>query len=182
MNRRLRVALAAVLLSGAGVSRAHAADGFYLGGGIGVATVRDNVNTETLDADDVAYKAFIGYRVNALPLIDLALEGAYTDFGRPSQTLSGQNVQFKLSGASAAGLLIVPLGPVDVYGKAGMMSWRSETGNGASTTGQSGTDPFYGVGVGFYFWKLGIRAEYERYQIKDVDRMQMLAVSALFQF
>jgi len=33
--------------------------------------------------------------------------------------------------------------------------------------------PFYGVGAAFYFWKIGIRAEYEQYKIKDVDRVQM---------
>ena len=29
---------------------------------------------------------------------------------------------------------------------------------------------------------LAFRAEYERFQIKEVDRVQMLSVSALFQF
>ena len=50
------------------------------------------------------------------------------------------------------------------------------------TTSRTGTDPFYGVGAGFYVWKIGIRAEYERYKIKDVDRVQMFSVNALFQF
>jgi len=40
----------------------------------------------------------------------------------------------------------------------------------------------YGVGGGFYVWKLGHRAEYERYKIKDLDRVQMSSVNALFQF
>ena len=53
-----------------------------------------------------------------------------TEFGNPSQVVAGQNIQFKLSGASIAGLLIVPLGPVDLFGKAGLMSWRSFTGRG----------------------------------------------------
>ena len=108
-----------------------------------------------------------------MPLIDLAIEAAYTDFGRPSQTIGGQNVQFKLTGPSLAGLLILPLGPLDLYAKGGVLSWRSELSNGTSMTSQSGTDPFYGAGVGFYLWKVGFRAEYERFQIKDVDRMQM---------
>lgn len=51
-----------------------------------------------------------------------------------------------------------------------------------STTGRSGTDAFYGAGIGFYLGVLAFRAEYERFQIKEVDRVQMLSVSALFQF
>ena len=182
MNRGLRAILAAVVLGGAGVTQLHAADGLYLGAGIGLATIKDQINTETLDADDVAFRGFVGWRFDDLPIIDLAVEAAYTDFGRPSQTLGGQHVQFKLTGPSLAGLLILPLGPLDLYAKGGVLSWRSERSIGASTASQSGSDPFYGAGVGFYLWKIGFRAEYERFQIKDVDRMQMLSLSALFQF
>ncbi len=182
MNHAMRNTLAAALLGSAGLSQVHAADGLYIGAGIGVATVKDEVNTGTLDSDDTSYKAFVGWRFDVIPLIDLAVEAAYTDFGRPSQTLAGQNVEFKLTGASLAGLLIFPLGPLDLYGKAGLMSWRSERSEGASSSSGSGSDPFYGAGVGFYIWKIAIRAEYERFQVKDVDRVDMLSVSALFQF
>jgi hypothetical protein len=179
MNPALRAAAVVAFLC---PTLGYAADGLYLGAGIGLATVKDEVNTETLDADDTAFRGFVGYRTNALPIVDLAIEGAYTDFGRPSQTLAGQTVQFKLSGASVAGLLILPLGPLDLYAKGGALSWRSERSNGTSIASQSGTDPFYGAGVGFYLWKVGVRAEYERFQIKDVDRLEMLSLSVLFQF
>jgi len=78
--------------------------------------------------------------------------------------------------------VILPLGPLDLYAKGGALSWRSERTSGASMASQSGSDPFYGAGVGFYLWKVGVRAEYERFQIKDVDRLEMLSVSVLFQF
>ena len=182
MNREMRAAVAAALLSGAGPASLYAADGPYLGAGIGLASVKEQVDTETLDAEDTAFRGFVGYRTNALPVVDLAIEGAYTDFGRPSQTLAGQNVQFKLSGASVAGLVILPLGPFDLYAKGGALSWRSERSNGASMASRSGSDPFYGAGIAFYLWKVGVRAEYERFQIKDVDRLQMLSLSVLFQF
>jgi len=45
-----------------------------------------------------------------------------------------------------------------------------------------GTDAFYGAGIGFSLWILAFRAEYERFQIKDVDRVQMLSLNVLFQF
>jgi hypothetical protein len=171
MNRILSVTLAAVLLSGLCISRADAAGGLYLGAGLGQSTIQDN--SVSLDASDTAYKAFVGYRFNLIPIIDLAVEGGYTDFGKPTQS----NVSFKLHGYDAAGLLIFPIGPIDLYGKVGMLSW---TASGGGTS--SGTDPFYGVGAGFNIWKIGIRAEYERYQIQNTDSVQLYSLSALFMF
>jgi len=172
-----KVILAAALAGGL-VSQADAASGLYLGAGLGQSSVKENTPAGTLDATDSAYKAFVGYRFNMIPIIDLAVEAGYTDFGKPSQTFSGTNVQFKLHGYNAAGLLIFPLGPFDVYGKVGMLHWTADA-TGAST---SGTDPYYGLGAAFYFWKIGVRAEAEQYKIKDTDRVLMYSVSALFQF
>jgi outer membrane immunogenic protein len=182
MNRTFASTLAAFLLTSLCVVPVQAADGLYIGAGIGKAGIKDNINTDTFDQDDAAYKAFIGWRFNALPALDFAIEGAYTDFGKPSQTLSGQRVERNLTGPSIAGLGILSLGPIDLYGKLGAIKWDMDTTSGGSTSNRSGTDGFYGLGVGFYLWKLGFRAEYERFQIKDVDRVDLLSVSALFQF
>jgi opacity protein-like surface antigen len=182
MNPRLAVAVAVLLVSSLWGSHLHAADGLYLGAGIGVASVKDQVNTETFDSDDASFKAFVGWRFDLVPVIDLTVEAAYTEFGRPSQRLSGQDVRVKLKGPSLAGLLIFPLGPVDLYGKAGVIEWKSERSVAGTTESSSGSDAFYGAGIGLSVWKIGFRAEYERFEIKDVDRVQMLSVSALFQF
>ena len=180
MNQRWPLIVAAALLT-LFVPQTNAAEGLYIGAGIGQAGIKDNINTETFDSDDAAYKAFIGWRFK-VPIVDLAVEGAYTDFGKPSQTLGSQRVETKLHGPSLAGLVILPLGPFDLYGKGGAINWSADTTIGGSTTSRSGTDTFYGVGVGFYIWKLGFRAEYERFQIKDVDRVDLFSLSALFQF
>jgi len=181
MKRNALTALAAVLF-GLSIPYAHAASGFYLGAGLGQATVKDDTPSGNFDASDAAFKAFVGYRLNVIPIIDLAAEGGYTDFGKPSQSVGGQNVVFKLHGLNAAGLLIFPFGPLDFYGKVGVLSWSLDSNPSGNTTSRSGTDPFYGVGVGFRFGKVGIRGEYEQYQIKDVDRVQMVSVSLLYQF
>lgn len=180
--------LAVAALAASGISRAHGADGLYLGAGLGAAAVRDSFDVSTFEAEDLAYKAFIGWRFDNLPLIDVAVEAAYTNFGKPSQVLApsagapAEDVEFKLHGPSAAGLLILPLGPLDLYAKGGVIKWRLDQTIGGSTTGRSGTDAFYGAGAGIYLWKLGFRVEYERYQIKDVDRVEMLSAGVLFQF
>jgi len=177
-----RVVLIGAMLGVVSALPARAADGIYLGAGVGESTVRDDTSSGSFDSTATGYKAFVGYRFNKIPIVDLAAEGGYVDFGKPSQTLGSQNADFKLHGGYLAGLLIFPLGPIDLYGKGGALSWKLESSVGGTTNSRSGTDPFYGAGVGFYLWKIGIRAEYERYQIKDVDRVQMISVSALFQF
>ena len=182
MLRKTLLIGAASLLAGISSPPADATGGLYLGGGVGAAKVRENVSGETLDAGDAGYKAFIGYRFDEVPIVDLALEGGYTDFGGPKKTIAGQDAKFKLHGAYAAGLLILPVGPIDLYGKGGVYNWSSDLSFGGTTASRSGSDPFYGVGVGFYLWKLGFRAEYERYQVKDVDRVEMFSVNVLFQF
>ena len=182
MKRKLSVTLSALLLSGLFISHADAAGGLYIGAGVGNTTIKDSTGGGNFDSSDTSYKAFVGYRFNLIPIIDLAVEGGYTDFGKPSQDFAGQKVDFKLHGADAAALLIFPLGPLDLYGKAGMLSWSADTSVGGTTSSKTGTDPFYGVGVGFFIWKIGIRAEAEQYKIKDIDRVQMYSVNALFQF
>jgi OOP family OmpA-OmpF porin len=177
-----RVVLLGAMLGVVSAVPVQAADGFYLGAGVGESTVREDTSSGSFDSTATGYKAFGGYRFNKIPIIDLAAEAGYIDFGKPSQTLGTQNAEFKLHGGYLAGLLIFPLGPLDFYGKGGALSWKLESSVGGTTNSRSGTDAFYGAGVGFYLWKIGIRAEYERFQIKEVDRVQMLSVSALFQF
>jgi len=179
MNRNWPVMVIAALLT-LFVARLHA-EGLYLGAAIGKAGIKDHISTETFDSDDAAYKAFVGWRFK-VPVVNFAIEGAYTDFGKPSQTLGTQKVETRLHGPSLAGLAILPLGPIDFYGKAGVLSWSADTTIGGATTGKSGTDAFYGAGIGLNLGPLGLRAEYERFQIKDVDRVDLLSVSALFQF
>ncbi len=182
MNRNSVVLTAAALMCSAAAFPARATGGLYLGAGVGEATVKEDTSAGNFDENATGYKAFIGYRFDKLPLVDLAAEGGYVDFGKPSKTFGAQNVQFKLHGGYAAGLVIFPLGPLDLYGKGGVISARTESSIGGATSSHTSSNGFYGVGAGFYVWKIGIRAEYERYQIKDVDRVQMLSVSALFQF
>jgi|SRR5262245_58108386 len=182
MTRKLWLIPAAALFCCLSTSPASAASGLYLGAGLGQSTVKDNTSSGNFDASDAAYKLFAGYRFNIIPIIDLAAEVGYTDFGKPSKDVGAQNVQFKLHGFDAAGLLIFPLGPIDFYGKVGIMSWSLDSTAAGTTSSTTGTDPFYGLGVGFYIWKIGIRAEFEQYKIKDVDRVQMYTLNALFQF
>ena len=138
MKQKWTPIVAAVLLS-LFVPQLHAAEGLYIGAAIGQAGIKDNINTESFDSDDAAYKAFIGWRFNVIPAFDLAIEGAYTDFGKPSQIVGTQRVERNLTGPSVAGLAILSLGPIDLYGKLGAINWSMDTTTGGSTSRRDGT-------------------------------------------
>jgi hypothetical protein len=177
--------LAAALLAVA--ASANADSGIYIGAGVGKSNISDDVNVPpvgniAVSAGDSAAKGFLGYRFTALPILDLAAELAYNDFGKPTQSTNGQSLQYKLNGASLAGLVIFPFGPIDLFGKFGAFKWNVErTVNGAGETHQ-GTSGFYGIGAGFRVGPLGLRAEFEQFRMMNIDSAQMVTVSALFQF
>ena len=57
--------------------------------------------------------------------------------GKPSQDVGGQHAEFKLHGAYAAGLLIFPLGPIDLYGKGGVIEAKTESNVGGMSASRS---------------------------------------------
>ncbi len=75
-------------------------EGLYIGGGIGQFNVQiDDLDetdeaVETLDDDDNAWKAFVGWRMNPY----FALELAYIDFGGPSDRFEGGGSERRLHG------------------------------------------------------------------------------------
>jgi hypothetical protein len=176
------------VLFAAPILAAAADGGVYLGAGVGRGRIQDetvdpaSATTVTFDSKDTAYKGFVGYRFGGLPLIDVALELGYTDFGNPAQTSLGQRLEYKLRGGTAAGLLIFPIGPIDLIGKAGAVRWSAEKNIGGTASSRTGTNAFGGVGVGMRVWRLGLRAEYEYFDVKYVKRAEMVSVSAIFQF
>ena len=171
------------------ISSAGAADsGFYLGVGYGKGQTRAETanpsGTGTLDFDVNAnsWRGFFGYRTRALPVLDLAGELGWIDYGNPTQVLAGHAVQYHVRGAQAAGLAIFPLGPLDLFGKAGGIAWSADKSVDGAGASSSGTNPFYGVGIGFHADKVGVRAEWERYNVSAVTRLQTYSLSVYFRF
>jgi hypothetical protein len=76
----------------------------------------------------------------------------------------------------------VGLGPVDLFGRVGGMNYKLEKNIGDVKNDFDGTAPVYGLGVWFTLFGVGIHAEYEKIDIKELDNAQMLSVSAFYQF
>lgn len=156
------------------------------------------------DCSTNGWKLYGGYKLTDM----FAVEGGYYSLGDAQETLNttdadGIEYDYKADGsASGLGLSAVASLPVvdnlEVFGKVGLMKWKSEgtltakgtAPNGATATKSSsteldGTSPLLGVGASYKFtdnW--GVRGEYERFKrtdIGDKDRnVDLLSVGATF--
>jgi OOP family OmpA-OmpF porin len=166
---------------------AAADSGFYLGVGAGGATLEANLGDTgipglpaSIDEDDTAVKVFAGYYFD-LPVVTLGVEGAYTDFGEPEIDVNLGQVTLETTGLAVWGTAAFGLGPVDVYGKAGFLSWDAEASLLGESASEDGTDPGYGVGVRFNISKIEVRGEYEMFDLDDAD-LSMLSLGVAFRF
>ena len=58
----------------------------------------------------------------------------------------------------------------------------STVGVGGFQQSDDGTDLAYGVGAQFRVWSLSLRAEYEKFDVDDVDDLNMVSVGFTFTF
>jgi hypothetical protein len=165
--------------------------GFYLGASITSAQIEvkhvyPDFGDMDFDEKDTGYKLFAGYRF----LDFLAVEGGYVDFGHPTySTVMGDmvlNTRFALDGWDACLIGILPIGPVDLFAKAGFFWWDSEfeaaIDNSSWRGLDSGADPVYGVGVALWLGQFSIRAEYEVFDISEADNVNQISLGVAYTF
>jgi hypothetical protein len=176
---RKAILFAAALLTAPVLPAVAADNGFYLGGSLGQANLQiddlsNGVATDDFDADDMGFKLIAGIR----PLDWLAVEAAYVNFGEPEDTVLGQRLEAEGDGISAFAVGFLPTGPVDLFAKVGLIAWDSKIGTAFD---DDGSDLAYGVGAQFRVLGLSIRAEYEKFEISDVD-LDMISVGLTYTF
>ena len=185
MNLRKCVLSIAVLAAGFSSLCAVADSGVYIGGGIGSAELKDSTgNPGGVDfkENDTAWKGFVGYNLDALPLLKFAAEIGYRDMGKPSGSFAGAPVEYKAHGLDYAVLGGVGLGPVDLMARFGGMKYKLQKNVGSVRNDYDGTAPVYGVGLWFTLFGVGVRAEYEKIDIDELDNAQMVSISAFYKF
>jgi opacity protein-like surface antigen len=172
--------LFAALLALPALPAAAADNGFYLGASVGQANLKiDDVTNDLFpdddfDGDDFSYKLIAGIR----PLDWLGVEAAYVNFGKPEDTVAGTKLKAKGDGISAFAVGFWATGPVDLFAKVGLVSWDSKI---SGTFDNDGSDLAYGVGAQFRVLSLSVRAEYEKFDISDVD-LDMISVGVTYTF
>jgi len=178
MNFR-KIRLALVCLTGLSLTTpavvyAGTDSGFYIGGGIG----STSVDQSNFDASDSSYKVFGGYNIGFIPLVDFALEASYVDFGKPATN----NASIDMNGVDAFGLAGLSLGPFGLFVKAGVIDWDLDATNSGTSTGESGSDPAYGLGARFSLGSIAIRVEYEVFDIDSDNDVSMTSASVVYTF
>ena len=160
-------------------SAASAADnGIYFGASIGQANVDidQGVSPIDVDGDDTGYKFIVGVR----PLNWLAVEASYVDFGR----VDNGPLSVEGDGISAFVMGMATLGPIDLFAKGGLINFDSSVAlrGFGSLRNDDGTDMAYGVGLQFQLLSLGVRAEYEVFDIDNTDDVNMLSIGVTYTF
>lgn len=171
----LALALAAAILSPAALAGGES--GLYLGGSIGTTDVSDD--DVDLDDSDTGYKIFGGYNFGMVPLVNLAAELNYIDFG----TFEGDfaDLSLDVSAWTLSALVGVDLGPVGLFAKAGYFAWDSDVDSNLGDLSDDGTDPAYGIGAKFQLGSIAVRAEYEVYDLDGTD-LDFYSVGAAYTF
>lgn len=169
--------LFAAVPAGAQMTAGGAVPNVYLGAGAGVADFEDNVEAEDLgdvelDDDSTAFKLFGGYR--ATP--NFGIEGGYRNFGEADA--GPFSVETEGLDVSAVGFL--PIGPVDLLAKGGVIFWDTDGGGGIP--GDDGEDLMYGVGGQLNLGSLFLRLESEWFDIDFPDDTQMITGSVGLSF
>jgi OOP family OmpA-OmpF porin len=163
--------------------------GFYVGAGIGEASVE--IDGTGFDDSDTAFKVFGGYNINR----NLAVEAAYFDGGTAEETSAGRFVggstEISTSGLNLSLLGRVPLNDAfSLHARVGIASYDVDSKVFAYTPlGQvnfedsdSNEDISYGLGAAFNLTpSFELRADYEAVDASDGE-LTLLSVSALYKF
>ncbi len=162
--------------------------GFYVGGSLGRSNLNiddvDDIDTNDfeIDDDDNAYKIMVGFNLGIIPLIDLAVEAAYRDFGEFQGRSVLGNTEAEADSIDVFGLAALTFGPLAVFGKVGFVDWNVDTAIDDRNIDQSGSDAAYGVGARFQLGSFAIRGEYEAFEIGDSNDLSMLSVGLTYTF
>jgi OOP family OmpA-OmpF porin len=163
LAKRIPTRALAVLLSLA-AGAAYADDppiGFYLGAGVGTATLEleDADSSADFEGDDTGLKVAAGYRF----LKWVAVEANYEDYGQPEDDVLGARLRGDFNAFSVSALGLLPLGNFDLFARGGIARWEGSlqaVGFGVDVS-EDNTDPLFGFGAQFRAGRFAVRLEYE---------------------
>jgi hypothetical protein len=170
----LTLIAAALLPAGAALADEAGLTGFYVGGALGESTERFDSTLYRLRADTVGYQFAAGWR----PLDVLAGEVNYVNFGRAQGGVNYADTDGVT--VSALGFLPIPL--VDIYGRLGVIDWRTDVTSPFFPYRRTGSDLVYGVGAGMHWGSFGARVEYQRYDLSDTSVMSLASLGVTWTF
>lgn len=170
MKNVTRVVLWGILMAWQ-AAPAFAAEGFYVGGSMGQAEIKNlcEAVTTPVSCEDAntGYKVFGGYTVNK----NFGIEAAYVNMDEIFKVTDGVEIlTFDLDGFSITGVGMAPVSEkLTLFGKIGLFFWdfnvRPDLG-----TNDSYNEVMVGLGAQYHFTpQVGARVEWERYKDDDSD-------------
>lgn len=148
--------------------------GLYVGGALGQSASGLKIGNINYTDQNVGFKLIAGFR----PLKLLAVEFNYLDLGDAST--GGVTAHTKAVGGFALGFLPLPI--VDIYGKVGLVSWRTDASSPALSWRPSGSDLALGAGVQMHFGALAARIEYEAFDAQEASTPTLLSIGLTYTF
>jgi hypothetical protein len=162
-------------------------DGLYLGVGLGdfstgIEDIEDVDEADLdFDPDDNARKLFAGWRFNRF----VAIQVDFVDFERSRDARNQLNVVSTQSEGVAPSIVgTLPLGPVELFARAGILWYDLEIDRGdTAVVDNSDRDPVFGAGLGVTVGKrVNLRAEYEVVEIDGLDDSNAIWLTAAWRF
>jgi len=196
MTIRMKTVLATLIAPAFAAGTAHAAEtGLYFGGSVGQTTAKASATVQTgpitfntfhFDKQETGYKAYAGF--NFLPF--LGVEGGYVDFGSPSDSTNfgGTTIKGEVDATGWEAFLVgnLPIGPVDLFVKAGGIEASFDLKVHDNFTGNSAKDSesnqmfAYGAGAQWNIGKFGVRVEAEGYDVSKLDDLYFISAGVTY--
>jgi opacity protein-like surface antigen len=181
MKPSMKLASMLAALAVLGTTAAVAAEGFYVGGaGMQSRFDSDDFEVEDVDEEDTGWKIFAGIRPNT----GFGVEAAFTQFGEAEApaVAAGGPFEAKAQAFSVFGIGYLPAGPVDLYLKAGAARIDAEGNVGAVFFEDEEIEFAYGAGVQFNLGRLGLRAEYEKFDTDIIGDLDVISLGFALSF
>ncbi|MEQ8857407.1 MAG: porin family protein [Pseudomonadales bacterium] len=151
--------------------------GPYVGAGVGIYTL----DIEDINYDDSAalFRGFGGYRIND----NWAIEADYQRFSEAEDDILGTDVKLDFEAWGVSVRPILPIGPIDLYARAGWTWYDAEANVGGFGSVDGSDDDFtWGGGVDFHLGDLlTLRGDISRIEIEDTD-LNLVSAAILLKF
>lgn len=169
--------VALFLLSGLG----QAEQNVYFGGGVGQSFVQTEVSDIQnpdlkLNENGFAYKLLAGAKMGRI----LALEGGYRSFGTVKSKIADVNFESNITAYDLHAVGNLDLGILWLFAKGGVVFWDQRNMIEDAEASASGSAFSWGMGVTLKLGVMGVRAEWERFELKSFDRLSMLTLGLVF--
>ncbi len=191
MIKKIPAVVAALLLALGMAGSARAEVGPYIGLSAGLAQVEVEPGDIggvgfTFDQDDNSFRGFFGLELPG----PLSVEVGYRDLGLVTDRDGLVQVTSESDGIDAFAIGALPIGPVKLFAKGGVIAWDSKletrrtggVGPPDVRFEDDGTDFAWGLGVQFEIRKFAFRGEYEQLELDIPDEISVISVGVAYKF